>query len=145
MNNLKNDRDEGKIGYDLSLKANGFSKKIGNDLFFPVMPFYEAVMFSSNDERKLPFEKSFPFQDDYEIEYSIPVGYTFAEIPKSSSITTEFGSYTIDFTPKDGKLMVKRVLTINKGLYPKEKYKDYLAFRKQTASRDNTKILLTKL
>jgi len=145
VNNLKNDRDEGKIGYDLSLKANGFSKKIGNDLFFPVMPFYEAVMFSSNDERKLPFENSFPFQDDYEIEYSIPVGYTFAEIPKSSSITTEFGSYTIDFTPKDGKLMVKRVLTINKGLYPKEKYKDYLAFRKQTASRDNTKILLTKL
>lgn len=144
VNNLKNDRDEGKIGYDLSLKANGFSKKIGNDLFFPVMPFYEAVMLSSNDERKLPFENSFPFQDDYEIEYIIPAGYIFAEIPKSSSITTEFGSYTIDFTTKDGKLLVKRVLTINKGLYPKEKYNEYLAFRKQTASRDNTKILLTK-
>ncbi len=145
VNNLVNNRDEGKIGYDLSLKASGFSKKIGNDLFFPVMPFYEAVMFNSNDERILPFENSFPFQDDYEIEYSIPAGYTFAEIPKSSSITTEFGSYTLNFKTQDGKLLVRRVLTINKGLYPKEKYKEYLAFRKQTASRDNTKILLTKL
>ena len=33
------------------------------------MPFYEAVMFSSNDERKLPFENSFPLRDEYEIEY----------------------------------------------------------------------------
>ncbi|MBU4538344.1 MAG: DUF3857 domain-containing protein [Weeksellaceae bacterium] len=145
VQNLKNDRDEGKIIYDLNVKANGFSKKLGNDIFFPVMPYYQSVMFSGNDERKLPFENSFPFQDDYEIEFSIPEGYKFSEIPQSSSITTEFGTYTISFNLKDNKLLVHRILTINKGLYPKEKFKDYIAFRKKTASSDNTKVLISKL
>ena len=145
IQNLTNNRDDAKIVYDLNFKANGFSKKIGNDLFFPVMPYYSAVTFSGNDERKLPFETAFPFQDDYEIEYSIPEGYKFSEIPKSSEINTEFGSYTINYNLKDGKLLVHRVLTIKKGIYPVEKYKEYVAFRKKTAGCDYTKVLITKL
>lgn len=145
VQNLKNDRDDAKIIFDLNLKANSFSKKIGNDLFFPVMPYYQSVSFSSNDERKLPFENSFPFQDDYEVEFSIPEGYKFSEIPKSTTLTTEFGTYTINYDLKDNKLFVHRILTINKGLYPKEKYSEYIAFRKKTASNDNTKILISKL
>lgn len=145
VQNLKNDRDDAKIIFDLNLKANSFSKKIGNDLFFPVMPYYQSVSFSSNDERKLPFENSFPFQDDYEVEFSIPEGYKFSEIPKSTNLTTEFGTYTINYDLKDNKLFVHRILTINKGLYPKEKYSEYIAFRKKTASNDNTKVLISKL
>lgn len=145
VQNLKNDRDDAKIIYDLNLKANSFSKKIGNDLFFPVMPYYQSVSFSSNDERKLPFENSFPFQDDYEVEFTIPEGYKFSEIPKSTNLTTEFGTYTINYDLKDNKLFVHRILTINKGLYPKEKYSEYIAFRKKTASNDNTKVLISKL
>lgn len=145
IENLKNNRDDAKINYDLTLKANSFSKKIGADLFFPVMPYYQATSFSANNERKLPFETSFPFQDDYEIEFSIPEGYKFSEIPKSSTLTTEFGTYTINFELKENKLLVHRILTINKGLYPKEKYAEYMAFRKKTASNDNTKVLITKL
>ena len=145
VQNLKNDRDDAKIIFNLNLKANSFSKKIGNDLFFPVMPYYQSVSFSSNDERKLPFENSFPFQDDYEVEFSIPEGYKFSEIPKSTTLTTEFGTYTINYDLKDNKLFVHRILTINKGLYPKEKYSEYIAFRKKTASNDNTKILISKL
>ena len=145
VQNLKNDRDDAKIIFDLNLKANSFSKKIRNDLFFPVMPYYQSVSFSSNDERKLPFENSFPFQDDYEVEFSIPEGYKFSEIPKSTNLTTEFGTYTINYDLKDNKLFVHRILTINKGLYPKEKYSEYIAFRKKTASNDNTKVLISKL
>ena len=92
-----------------------------------------------------PFETSFPFQDDYEIEYNLPAGYRIAEVPQSSTLTTEFGTYSINFKVKDDKLVVHRVLTINKGLYPKEKFKDYMAFRKKTASNDNTKVLISKL
>lgn len=145
VQNLKNDRDLGRILYDLKLKANGFSKKLGNDMFFPVMPYYQAVTFSAEEERKHPFENSFPFQDDYEIEYTIPGGYRFAEIPQSATITTEFGTYSINFNLKDNKLLVHRILTINKGVYPKEKFRDYMAFRKKTASNDNTKVLISKL
>ncbi|MBW8358401.1 MAG: DUF3857 domain-containing protein [Weeksellaceae bacterium] len=145
VQNIKNDRDLGRIIYDMNLKANGFAKKMGNDLFFPVMPYYHSTIYSGNDERKLPFENSFPFQDDYEIEFSIPAGYKFTEIPESRNLSTEFGTYSITFTLKEEKLIVHRVLTINKGLYAKEKFAEYMAFRKKTASSDNTKVLISKL
>lgn len=144
IQNLKNDKNDAKIVYDLNMKSSGFAKKLGNDIFFPVMPYYQSVTFSGNDERTLPFENSFPFQDDYEIEFTAPEGYQFSEIPAPSSITNEFGTYTINYALKDNKLSVHRILTIHKGLYPKEKFKDYVAFRKKTANNDNTKVLLTK-
>lgn len=144
VKNLQNDRDKAHISYGLQLKANSFAKKLGADLFFPVMPYYEAVLFSENEERQHPFEISFPFQDDYEIEFSAPEGYAFNELPASNTITTDFGTYTIKFELKDKKLSVHRILTINKGIYPKERFKEYLAFRKKTAASDNTKILITK-
>lgn len=145
IENLKNDKDYGIITYDLNMEVNGFSKKIGNDLFFQAVPFYEATMFSATEERKLPLEISFPFQDDYAIEFEIPAGYKLTEIPKSSELSSEFGSYSIHFDLKDNKLMVRRILTIKKGNYPKEKYKEYVAFRKKTAGNDNAKVLITKL
>lgn len=145
VDNLLNNRDDVKISYDLNLKVKSFSKKLGNDLFFPVMPFYHATTFSSNAERKLPFETAFPFQDDYEIEFTAPIGYRFSDLPDAAEFSTEFGSYSILYKMKGEKLVVNRVLTIKKGLYPKEKFKDYVDFRKKTATKDNTKILITKI
>lgn len=145
IENLSNNRDHAKISYDLNLKAKNFSKKLGSDLFFPSMPFYQAVTFTTNTERKLPFETSFPFQDDYEIEFTAPIGYKFADLPDTADFSTEFGSYSLAYKMNGEKLVVKRILTIKKGLYPKEKFKDYVEFRKKTASKDNTKILISKL
>lgn len=145
IENLLNNRDEVKISYDLNLKAKSFSKKLGNDLFFPVMPFYQATTFSLNTERKLPFETAFPFQDDYEIEFTAPMGYRFSDLPDAAEFSTEFGSYSILYKMEGEKLVVNRILTIKKGLYPKEKFKDYVDFRKKTATKDNTKILITKI
>ena len=145
ITNLLNDRDEVKISYDLNLKAKSFSKMLGNDLFFPVMPFYQAVAFTTNTERKLPFETAFPFQDDYQIEFTAPIGYQFSELPDAAELSTEFGSYSLHYKMNGEKLVVHRILTIKKGLYPKEKFKDYVDFRKKTASKDNTKILISKI
>ncbi len=145
MQNLANNRDQAKISYDLNLRVKGFSKKLGNDLFFPAMPFYPAVSFATNTERVLPFETAFPFQDDYEIEFTAPAGYKFADLPETSDFTTEFGSYSLAYQIAGEKLLVRRILTIKKGIYPKEKYKDYVEFRKKTAVKDNTKILISKI
>lgn len=145
MNHLLNNKDDVKISYDLDLQAKNFSKKLGDDLFFPVMPFYQAVSFSSNTERQLPFETAFPFQDDYEIEYTAPTGYRFADLPDATAFSTEFGTYSLQYKMKGEKLLVHRILTIKKGIYPKEKFKEYVEFRKKTASKDNTKILISKV
>lgn len=142
--NLSNNRDDAQINYELKFKANDFSKKLGEDMFFRVMPFYASNSLSSYSDRKLPFENAFPFQDDYSVEFEIPAGYKFSEIPKNQEISSEFGAYSISFKNEDGKLLVHRVLTINRGTYPKEKYQKYVDFRKKTANFDSTKVLITK-
>lgn len=146
VSNLKNDRDHAEINYEIALKAADYSKKLGNDLFFRVMPFYSSSQFSTNsNDRILPFENSFPFQDDYEIEFEIPVGYQFSELPKDQELKSEFGQYSINFKTENGKLKVHRILTINRGTYPKEKFQIYMDFRKKAASFDSTKVLITKI
>ncbi|MGC4130461.1 MAG: DUF3857 domain-containing protein [Bergeyella sp.] len=144
VDKLFNDRDKAEITYEISLNAKDFSKKLGNDMFFPVMPFGINSTLVAGDERILPFETPFPYQNDYHIEYEAPAGYVFSEVPESVQFESEFGSYKMNFEVKDGKLYVHRSMTMNKGLYPKEKYKDYAAFRKKAAGNDNAKILITK-
>jgi len=145
VDQLSNDRDKAEISYQINLSADNFSKKLGNDIFFPVMPFGKTSMVSTNDERMLPFETPFPYQDDYTIEYTAPSGFKFSEIPESVDFKSEFGSYQMNFELKDGKLIVHRILTIKKGIYPKDKFNDFAAFKKKASGMDNTKILITKL
>lgn len=144
VKNLVNNRDKAEISYELNLTTRDFSKKLGSDLFFPVVPFSETTALVSNEERVLPFEISFPYQNDFQIEYAAPEGFQFTEIPTSSEFKSEFGSYKIDYELVGSKLKVNRIVTVNKGLYPKEKYNDFVAFTRKIANADNTKILITK-
>ena len=133
------------VNYDLKFKAKDYSKKLGEDIFFRAMPFIEAMPFSSSEERRLPLELPYSFQDEYKVEFQIPAGYKLAEVPKSIGFSSEFGDYAMTFSAVDGKLFVNRTIVIKKQIYPKEKYQDYLNFRKKTTNLDNTKILITKL
>lgn len=144
IKNINNNRDDANITYTMNFAAKDYCKKLGNDIFFRVLPFYDNSALSSTEERLLPFEIPFAFQDDFTVEFSAPVGYKFSELPKPSEISSEYGSYSIDFKLQDGKLLVHRILTIKKGLYPKEKFGSYLDFRKKTTTTDNTKVLITK-
>ncbi|MBW8361520.1 MAG: DUF3857 domain-containing protein [Kaistella sp.] len=144
VQNFKNDRNNAVISYLMKISAADYSKKLGNDLFFRIMPFYEQGTYNANDERRLPFENVFAYEDDYEIEFEIPAGYKLDEIPPSTVVESEFGSYHLSFKTLENKLTVNRKLVINKGVYPKDKYLKYIEFRKRTSNQDNTKILITK-
>ena len=145
IENLTNNRDDALVNYDLKFKAKDYAKKLGEDIFFRAMPFIEAMPFSSSEDRKLPLELPYSFQDEYKIEFHIPAGYKLAEVPKSIGFSSEFGDYAMTFSAVDGKLFVNRTIIIKKQIYPKEKYQDYLNFRKKTTNLDNTKILITKI
>ncbi|WP_343657689.1 DUF3857 domain-containing protein [Chryseobacterium sp.] len=145
MKNFNNDRDHAVITYDLDFKTNNFSKKAGNSLLFRSVPIFSDVVYKTDENRELPFEVNMSFEDEYEIAFVLPLGYKVDETPDNSSITSEFGSYKLSFVKSDGQVKVIRKMQINKGLYPKEKYNDYISFRKKILNMDNSKILITKI
>lgn len=145
MKNVTNDRDHAMITFGLDFKANNYSKRAGDNLIFRAVPIFTNNFYKADENRELPFEIGQSFQDEYEIDFAIPKNYKIDEIPQNFHINSEFGTYKLTFV-KDGEtLKVTRFIKINKGLFPKEKYNDYISFRKKTLNGDNAKILLTKI
>ncbi len=144
--NLKNDRDNGILTYDVSFEASNFSKTLGNDIYFRALPIsYLGFYLDNTEQRKLPLEVFFGYHNEYEIEYTIPKNYKFTELPANKKNDSEYGNYTIEFAKSDDKITIKRTFKINKGIIPVDKIPEYINFRKQINKTDATKILITKL
>ena len=97
---------------------------------------YQGVMYMDVISRVKIYDKD-KATDYLNKEISIYIGGTNREK------LLELKAFTYNF--EDGKLKVHRILTMNRGTYPKEKYQNYVDFRKKTANFDNTKVLITKL
>lgn len=144
MKNVINDRDNAVARYELDFKAGNYSKTAGNSMLFRAVPIFTNVIYKNDEARELPFELQQSFQDDYEITFTVPAQYKLDEIPENVSFNSEFGSYQLNFVRNGTELKVNRSIRINKGIYPKEKYNEYINFRKKTLKNDNSKILISK-
>lgn len=145
LRDWRNDRNSAQIDFGLNFKAANYAKSLGSDLYFRAIPFLDSDFYLESSDRKLPIEVPFGFTDDYEIEYAIPPSYKLAELMAPVTLTSEFGSFSLEFVPQDKKLLVKRKFTLKKGIYPPDKVGDYINFRKKISKMDHTKILITKL
>jgi transglutaminase-like putative cysteine protease len=145
MKNFLNDRDNAIAKFDLDFKANNYSKNAGSSIIFRAVPIFSDNVYKIDENRELPFELRQSFEDEYEINFTIPKNYKIDEIPENVTLNSEFGSYKLSFVKNGEELKVNRIIRINKGLYPKEKYNDYVNFRKKTINIDNSKILITKI
>jgi len=144
MKNVINDRDNAVARYELDFKAGNYSKTAGNSMLFRAVPIFTNVIYKNDEARELPFELQQSFQDDYEITFTVPAQYKLDEVPENVSFNSEFGSYQLNFVRNGTELKVNRSIRINKGIYPKEKYNEYINFRKKTLKNDNSKILISK-
>lgn len=145
LRDVTNDRDNALIKFDLNFKADNYSKSLGSDIYFRAIPFLDSDFYLDSSERKLPIEIPFGFTDDYEIEYTIPDNYRFAENPLPVTIDSEFGNFSMEFITQDKKLLIKRKFMLKKGVFPPDKISNYINFRKQANKIDNSKILITKI
>lgn len=145
MKDFVNDKDNAVIKFNVDFKANNYSKNTGTNLIFRAVPIFTNNYYKSDENRELPFEIGQSFQDEYEIDFIIPKNYKIDEVPENMTITSEFGTYKLNLVKNGESLKVTRFIKINKGIFPKEKYNDYVSFRKKTLNIDNSKILLTKI
>lgn len=144
MNGFENDKDKATIKFGINFKANNFAKNAGNNMIFRAVPIFSNPIYKTDNKRTLPFELRQSFEDEQKVSFIVPQNYKIEEVPNNISLESEFGSYKLNFVKNGNEIKVNRTLTINKGLYPKEKYNDYISFRKKTLSMDNSKILITK-
>jgi hypothetical protein len=87
----------------------------------------------------------YAYIDSDSIIYHLPKGYTVEFMPPPSEIKSEFGVYKSSVqSPDKESILYIRTLTMNDGYFPPEKYKDYVAFRKEMSKQDNTKVSLIK-
>lgn len=145
MKDFVNDKDNAVIKFNVDFKANNYSKNTGTNLIFRAVPIFTNNYYKSEENRELPFEIGQSFQDEYEIDFIIPKNYKIDEVPENMTINSEFGTYKLNIVKNGESLKVTRFIKINKGIFPKEKYNDYVSFRKKTLNIDNSKILLTKI
>ncbi|MCT2408962.1 DUF3857 domain-containing protein [Chryseobacterium antibioticum] len=144
IKSITNNKEKAIIDLDIDFKASNYSKMLGDGYIFRAVPIYNDVFYQEEENRVLPFESKLSYQDESNIAYQLPANYFIEEIPKDVSLSSEFGSYSISFIKQDDKLLVKRNVKINKGLYSKEKYNEYVSFRKKILNSDNSKILISK-
>ncbi|AZA82962.1 DUF3857 domain-containing protein [Chryseobacterium lactis] len=145
MKNFVNDRDKAVITFDAGFKTNNFCKNAGNSMIFRAVPIFSDNVYKADENRDLPFEIRQSFEDEYEIGFTIPKGYKFDETPDNINLKSEFGYYNLTFAKNGEEIKVVRKVQINKGAYPKEKYNEYVGFRRKIINLDNSKILITKI
>jgi len=97
------------------------------------------------ENRKTYFAVPFSYNDEDEITYALPKGYTVEFIPKDINITSEFGSYTAKFATKDNTITYLRTQTMSNKKYPPEKYNEYVEFNKKIYQADKQKAVLAKV
>ncbi|SFN29009.1 protein of unknown function [Chryseobacterium oleae] len=145
MKDFVNDKDNALVKFNLDFKANNYSKTTGANMIFRAVPIFSNYHYKTDENRELPFEIGQSFEDEYEIDFILPKNYKIDEVPQNVTINSEFGTYKLTLVKNGESLKVNRFIKINKGIFPKEKYNDYVSFRKKALNGDNAKILLTKI
>lgn len=142
---VNNNKNEGVFTVSLDFKASRFSTFLGKEMFFDAVPIERMKYNLVKDEnRTLPLEILYGYTDSYEFSYIIPQGFITGKLPEDILFTSEFGNYTLFFKEEGNKIVVKRKLVINKGIYSKEKFNEYVKFMNIIYKFDNTKINLIK-
>lgn len=154
INNLKldkikfsNNKEEVEFTEDLQISALGYGKNNGGIMMLPINLFNQSTDIPQRYRtRKNPLEIPRGFYDEDEIEVLIPEGLKLDAKPENAELKDKFGTYKMEIlTIAPNKLLYKRSLLLNKGLYDKSEYENYRKFREQIAKIDNSKIVLTKI
>ncbi|PZR19026.1 MAG: DUF3857 domain-containing protein [Flavobacterium psychrophilum] len=143
---LKNKKDSQEFVEALVLESQGYCSKSGNRMMFAVNAFnvYTDVP-QRYRSRKNAFEVKTGFSDTDEVVVTLPVGFTLEAIPQNVEIKDKFGVYKAEYSqPESGKILFKRSLLINEGIYSANEYENYRLFIEKIARNDNAKAVLLK-
>lgn len=128
---------------NLSMHSEKYASKTGTRLFIPLNMLNQRKSSPAKVEnRKLPVVQTYSYHDKDSIVYTLPAGYITESVPKSKTITTEFGEYRSSCKVEENKAIYVREVKINHGTWPKEKYAEVVDFYSGIVSADKAKLVL---
>jgi hypothetical protein len=93
----------------------------------------------------MPLQINRGYKDVDSLTFKLPSNYTLNYVPDNREINSKFGTYKISFKIVDATTFTyHKEIEIKEGIYTKEDYKAYRAFRKKIAKTENLRIVLTK-
>ncbi len=104
--------------YTFSSDAN--VQIISDKIFLdPLLYFSQVDNPFKTEERKFPVEIGSAIQENCDVTFELPAGYTVEYLPDSKrfKLPDGFGSYVISYTQSDSYIKVSRMLKLNKPIY----------------------------
>lgn len=120
-------RDSTYIKLSYNALSDNLCKKYGNEIIIKPIPFTLPV-FQEPKLRKNPVQLSFPICKIDTIQYDIPQNYNIVNKLSNQSISSDFGTYSLDVSTKSSGIQIVKKITINAGDYPLTVYSEFYDF-----------------
>jgi len=141
---LNNNKAEIDFLIQFEAKSNNYAKKQGNSLIFNLIPINnEVTTVKKAKAREFDFEIQRGYTDIMEFEIHLPPSIKNELILPPLELNSEFGNYELKLEKKNKNIyLLTRIYQQNKGVYDKNKFNDYVEFRRKVAAQDNIKTLI---
>lgn len=133
---------------DFSMNTNRFVDVIGDNLYFsPMLQYQRKRNPFTAETRNYPIDFVYPFQEKYNLSYTIPESYQVESVPKSANIALPEGIGLFKYTvaSQGRQIQVAVDFTINKAVVSDTYYHELKDFFKFIVDKQNEKIVLKKI
>lgn len=140
----KTDMPQIDLSVDFSLR--GAVAKT-SDKFYLRPTMLHPLIIDLRNEKNRKSEIYFPLNSyfEYEVDFSLPDGYSIDKIPLTTELNTDFGSYKIEFEKLEQGLKCKRYFYPSKGTFPAEAYDQFKAFYDAIKLAEKQQIVISKI
>ncbi|WP_314242648.1 DUF3857 domain-containing protein [Empedobacter tilapiae] len=144
---FNNDWNNAIFTSNFDFSAPNYAKTQGNNIILNIIPINrEETSIKKMKDRKFDFNIETGYVDEVSYTLTLPSGYKLPQKFDAITVKSAFGEYQLEINPKENNAFeIKRIYKQFAGTFSKEKYNEYVEFRRQIAGYDNTKLLLEKL
>ena len=144
---FNNDWKNAVFTSNFEFSAPNYAKIQGNNIILNIIPVNkEETSVKKMKDRKFDFNIETGYVDEVFYTLTLPSGYKLPQKFYAITVKSAFGEYQLEINPKENNTFeIKRIYKQFSGTFSKEKYNEYVEFRRQISGYDNTKLLLEKL
>lgn len=134
-----------EVDEQLDITALSYATISGKRLFIKPNLFNKvATKYNEDDERLFDIDYPYSFHDIDSIQIKIPSGYTSEAVPKTVTLNSKFGTYSIEYKIDNDAVTVVRNYECASGRFPASDYKDFSRFYNDIYKADRSQVVLIK-